>query len=116
MARFLFVYRSDKDTFDTMSSDEIQHFNQMWQVWFAEGSQQGWMLDASNALKTEGRVVSPNSITAGPLVEGKDVVRGYVNVQAETLDTAAELAQGCPVLRHGGRVEVRPLFEGHPGA
>jgi hypothetical protein len=114
MARFLFVYRSDKGTFDTMSPEEIQHFNQKWEVWFAEGSQQGWMLDASSALKTEGRVVSANNITDGPCVEGKDVVRGYANVQADKLDTAAELAKGCPVLQHGGTVEVRPFFEGHP--
>jgi hypothetical protein len=116
MTRFLLVYRSDKDTFDTMSPEEIQRFNQKWQVWFADGARQGWMLDASNALKTEGCVVSANDIAEGPCVEGKDVVRGYVNVQADTLATAAELAKGCPVLQHGGRVEVRPLFEGHPGA
>jgi hypothetical protein len=73
------------------------------------------MLDASHALKTEGRVVSADTTTEGPLVEGNDVVRGYVKVQADTLDTAADLARGCPVLQHGGRVEVRPLFEGHPG-
>ncbi len=98
-----------------MSPDEIQHFNEMWQVWFAEGSQQGWMLDGRHAVQTEGRVVSADNIADGPCLEGNDVVRGYVNVHAETLDTAAELAKGCPVLRHAGRVEVRPLFEGHPG-
>jgi hypothetical protein len=114
MPRFLFVYRSDKDTFDTMTPDEIQRFNQKWQNWFAKGSEEGWMLDASNALKTEGRVVNANIVTDGPCVEGRDVVRGYVNVQADTLDTAADLAKGCPVLQHGGRVEVRPFFEGHP--
>jgi hypothetical protein len=73
------------------------------------------MLDASNALKSEGRLVSANDIIDGPCVEGRDVVRGYVNVQADTLDTAAELAKGCPVLQHGGRVEVRPFLEGTRG-
>jgi hypothetical protein len=93
----------------------IQRFNRKWESWIAEGSQQGWMLDASHALKTEGRVVSAGTTTDGPLVEGTDVVRGYVKVQADTLDNAADLARGCPVLQHGGRVEVRPLFDGHPG-
>jgi hypothetical protein len=74
------------------------------------------MLDASKALKTEGRVISDvNIVTDGPLVEGTDVVRGYVTIEADTLDIATELAKGCPVLQHGGRVEVRPFFEAHPG-
>ena len=48
-------------------------------------------------------------------MEVKGVVRGYVNVQADTLDTAAELAKGCRDLKHGGRVEVRPLLKGTRG-
>jgi hypothetical protein len=115
MTDFLLIFRSDKDTFDTMAPEEVQRFNRMWESWWADGSREGWMLDASRALKTEGRIVDADTVTDGPLVEGRDVVRGYVNVQADTLDTAAELAKGCPVLQHGGRVEVRPFFEGHPG-
>jgi hypothetical protein len=116
MAKFLFVYRSDKDTFDTMAPEELQRVHQMWQTWIAEGLKEGWMLDASTALKTEGRVVNAKKIvTEGPFVEAMDVVRGYVNLQADTLDTAAELAKGCPILLHGGMVEIRPFWEGVPG-
>ncbi|MEC3918922.1 YciI family protein [Nocardia sp. CDC160] len=116
MAKFLIVFRSHKDTFDTMSPEQIRMFNQKWQEWWAQGAREGWMLDASKALKTEGRVINAdNTVTDGPLVEGTDVVRGYLNVQADTLDAAAELAKACPVLQHGGRVEVRPFFETHPG-
>jgi hypothetical protein len=38
MAKFLFVYRSDKDTFDTMVPEELGLFHQKWQTWIAEGS------------------------------------------------------------------------------
>jgi hypothetical protein len=48
-------------------------------------------------------------------VEATNVVRGYVNLHADTLDTAAELAKGCPILLHGGLVEVRQFWEGVPG-
>jgi hypothetical protein len=37
MTHFLFVHRSDKDTFDTMAPEVIQRFNQKWQTWIAEG-------------------------------------------------------------------------------
>jgi hypothetical protein len=40
---------------------------------------------------------------------------GSVAEAADTLDTAAELAKGCPTLLHGGMVEVRPFCEGIPG-
>jgi hypothetical protein len=43
MAKFLFVYPSDKDTFDTMAPEELQRFHQKWQTWMAEGLQKGWM-------------------------------------------------------------------------
>jgi hypothetical protein len=116
MAKFLFVYRSDKDTFDTMPPEDLRRFHEKWQTWLEEGLQKGWVLDASTALKTEGRVVNAKkAVTEGPFVEGKNVVRGYVNLQADTLDTAAELAKGCPILLHGGLVEIRPFWEGVPG-
>jgi hypothetical protein len=93
---FLVVYRSD--TFDTMAPDELQRFHQKWQTWIAEGLQKGWMLDASTALKTEGRVVNVKKVvTDGPFVEGTDVVRGYVNSQSDTFDTASwpRAARSC---------------------
>jgi hypothetical protein len=116
MPKYLILFRSHQDTFATMPPDQVQHFNQKWQSWWAQGEREGWLLDASKALKTEGRVITADlAVTDGPLVEGTDVVRGYINLQADSLDAAAELAKGCPVLQHGGRVEVRPFFETHPG-
>ena len=47
MAKFLFVYRSDKDAFDTMRPDQLQLFHEKWRTWIAEGKQKGWMLDAA---------------------------------------------------------------------
>lgn len=117
MAKFLFVYRSDKNTFTEMPPEDLHRFHDKWQSWMVKGKQQGWMLDASTALKTEGRVIDAEKrVTDGPFVEADDeIVRGYVNVQADTLDIAAELAKDCPVLQHGGFVEVRPFWEGVPG-
>jgi hypothetical protein len=116
MSKFLFFYRSDKDTFDTMAPEELQRFHQKCQTWMAEGLQKGWMLDVSTALKTEGRAVNAKKVVIeGPFVEATNVIRGYVNLQADTLDTAAERAKGCPILLHGGMVEVRPFWEGVPG-
>jgi hypothetical protein len=110
MARFLFVYRRGQSAAANISPDAMQQMLERWRVWISEGLQKGWMVDSGDALKQEGRVVRPAKVvTDGPFVEAKDVVGGFSIVQAETLEEAAELAQGCPGLLSGGSVEVRPL-------
>jgi len=112
MGKFLFIYRSNKDIRESLSPEEMQKTHQKWQAWIAEGFQKGWLLDAGNGLKTEGRVVNAKKvITDGPFVESKDVVGGYAIVQTDTIDAAAEFAKGCPILLMGGTVEVRPFWE-----
>lgn len=110
MANFLFIYRSNNGSFGTMSPEEMQQNMQQWQAWMSEGLQKGWLLDTGDAVKKEGRVVQAKKVVAdGPFVEAREIVSGYSIVRADTLDTAAEFAKGCPVLRRGGTVEVRTL-------
>jgi hypothetical protein len=110
MARFLFVYRNGKDSYGTMSPEEMQQMLQRWNTWIAEGLRQGWMLDAGDALKTEGRVVNAKKVvTDGPFVEAKEIIGGFSITQADSIEAAAELAKGCPIFLRGGSVEVRPL-------
>ena len=110
MAKFLFVYRNRSESYGTMSPEEMQQVLQKWQTWIADGLKKGWMLDAGDALKKEGRVVNARKVVSdGPFIETKEVVGGFSVVQADTLDAAAELAKGCPIFLRGGTVEVRPL-------
>ena len=42
--------------------------------------------------------------------EVKEFINGYTIIKAETVEEAAEMAKGCPILfAPGGSVEVRPL-------
>jgi hypothetical protein len=116
MGKFMFIYRSDKETRDKLPREEMQRLYPKWQVWIADSREKGWMLDPGNGLKTEGRVVNASKVvTDGPFVESKEVVGGYAIVEAETLDAAAEFATGCPILLLGGSVEVRPFWEFNAG-
>jgi hypothetical protein len=110
MAKFLFVYRGGSEAHAKMTPEEMQQNMKKWETWLGEGFQKGWLLDAGDALKEEGRVVkAKNVVTDGPFVEAKEIVGGFSIVEAETLDAAAQLAKGCPGLSMGGVVEVRPL-------
>jgi hypothetical protein len=110
VAKFLFVYRNSSESYGNMSPEEMQQMLQKWQTWIADGLKKGWMLDAGDALKKEGRVVNARKVISdGPFIEVKEMVGGFSIVQADTLDAAAELAKGCPIFLRGGSVEVRPL-------
>ena len=110
MAKFLFVYRNSSESYGALSPEEMQQMLQKWTAWISEGLRQGWMLDAGDGLKPEGRVVNAKKVVSdGPFIEVKEIVGGYSVVQAETADAAAELAKGCPIFLRGGSVEVRPM-------
>jgi hypothetical protein len=110
MADFLFVYRNGTDAHGKMTPEQMQQHMQKWHDWINEGFRLGWMVNAGDGLKKEGRVVNGKKVvTDGPFVESKEIVGGFSIVRADSLDAAAELAKGCPVLLTGGRVEVRPM-------
>ena len=110
MAKFLFVYRNSADSYKTMTPEVMQEMMQKWNDWITDGIRQGWMIDAGDGLKPEGRVVkSKKVVTDGPFTEAKELVGGFSIVQTETLDQAAELAKGCPIFLRGGSVEIRQL-------
>jgi hypothetical protein len=110
MTKFLFVYRNTQESYAAMPREEMQQMMQKWQTWITGGMRDGWMLDAGDGLKSEGRVVNATKVISdGPFVEVKEIIGGFSIVQADTIDVAAEYAKGCPIFLRGGSVEVRPL-------
>jgi hypothetical protein len=109
MAKFLFIYRGNSMERDAMTPEEMQASMAKWSAWIGAAMQQGWMISPGDALTPEGRVVKPKVVTDGPFVEAKEMVGGFSMVEADSIDAAAKLAQGCPGLLTGGTVEVRPL-------
>jgi hypothetical protein len=109
MAKFLFIYRTPLGA-RNMTPEEMQQVLQKWNNWIGEGMHTGWMVDPGDGLKQDGRQVNAKQVvTDGPFVESKEIIGGFSIVQADTIDAAAQLAKGCPVLLRGGTVEVRPL-------
>jgi hypothetical protein len=64
------------------------------------------LLDLGGRLGA-GRVALPKPAPDGPLVEVKELVGGYMIVEATSLDEAIQIASECPgLLRPGSGVEV----------
>lgn len=73
----------------------------------------GWYQSLGTALIDPGapftgaRTVSQNGVEAGPI--GPNAA-GYNLVQVSSLAAATELAEGCPLLKHGRRIIVFETF------
>jgi hypothetical protein len=89
----------------------MQETMQKWVAWFKELGENGHIKDPGNPLEHGGTIVrgKEKTVTDGPYAEAKDVVNGYLVVEAKDLAQATELAKGCPNLAIGGSVEVRPI-------
>jgi hypothetical protein len=112
MARFLFVYRGPKEQHEhEMAPEQMQQIMESWMAWIGKGFEEGWMVDAGDALKLEGKVVNDAKVVSdGPFVESKEIVGGYSIVKCDSFDAAAELAKTCPAVSSpGGSIEIREL-------
>jgi hypothetical protein len=110
MEEFVMLFRN-APTGDARPSPEVmQEFAKKWDAWLAGISAQGKFISGSR-LSFEGRILKPgNIVTDGPYAEVKEILGGFINVKAASLDEAFSMAHGCPILLLGGYVEVRPVM------
>ena len=110
MNEFLFLFRNNSVGAPQGSPEEMQAITQKWMDWVGGIAAQNKLVNRGNRLFGDGKVVrSNNVITDGPYTEIKELIGGYTLVKAESLEEAAELAKGCPILAFGGNVEVREI-------
>jgi hypothetical protein len=107
MSEFTYLFRG-RDL--SASPEQMQKTMQKWLAWFKELEANGHLKDPGHPLEARGVVVRGNGIiNDGPYAEAKDVINGYIIVEAKDLAEAAEISKGCPNLETGGSVEVRPV-------
>ena len=108
MSDFTYLFRGRETN---ASPEQMQKTMERWVAWFKELGAKGHIKDPGHPLEHVGKVVSgkKKTVNDGPFAEAKDVVGGYIVVEAKDLDQATELAKGCPILEVGGSVEVRPI-------
>ncbi|MEO7922228.1 MAG: YciI family protein [Chitinophagaceae bacterium] len=110
MKDFLLVFRNDYSKQPKASPEEMQLIMKQWMDWIGGIAAQNKLTTAGSPLASGGKVVRANNvITDGPYTELKELIGGYTIVKADSLDEAAGLAKGCPILAVGGNVEVREV-------
>ena len=110
MKDYLFLFRGGNT--NGLSPEESQKHMQKWYDWIKKLSDEG-KFKAGEPLGSEGKVVTGNKkvVTDGPFAESKEIVGGYLIVQAKDLNEATEIAKGCPTYDMGGSTEVRDIHK-----
>jgi hypothetical protein len=108
MSEFTYLFRG-RDR--SGSPEQLQKHFEKWVAWFKELEDKGCLKNPGNGLGEGGKVLKGKQKTLidGPYAEAKDVVAGYIVVEAKDLEHAAGISRDCPIFEVGGSVEVRPI-------
>ena len=98
------------DWIKNLSSEEKQRVTDQWMAWFRRLTDERKAV-AGNPLEREGKIVSGKNrvVSDGPFAESKEAIGGYFLLDVATMDDAVAIAQECPGLPYGIRVDVRPV-------
>lgn len=90
---------------------ELEEIMARFSAWMAGLYAKG-IVAGTHGLEPAGKIVrEPGGtvITDGPYAEAKEIVGGYILINAASLDEAVGIARGCPGLHYRLAVEVRPV-------
>ncbi len=108
---YMLIFRGN-DWHKGLSPEEMQQVSDQWMAWFRRLTEEGKAI-AGNPLEPKGKVVSGTYgrvVADGPFAESKEAVGGYFLLKVNSLDEAVAIAQQCPGLPYGAKVEVRPVM------
>ena len=107
---YMLIFRGT-DWSKDLSLEEKQQVYEKWMAWF-NGLMASGQAIAGNPLEKEGKIVSGKNgkvVSDGPFAESKETIGGYFLLKVDSLDDAVAIAQQCPGLSYGIRVEVRQI-------
>jgi hypothetical protein len=113
MSEFVFLFRaSEAERREAMGTPErAQHSLQTWLAWIHDLESKGHLKNRGQPLEPTGKVVRGKMkvVTDGPYAETKDLLLGFIVIEARDMAQAVELSSGCPMVEGGGSVEIRPV-------
>lgn len=108
----MFLFRSPAEAHGGTPEEMQAHF-QKWMDWIGVMRKKGQYLAGEPLEDNLGRVLRGprgTKTSDGPFAEAKEVVGGFMVINAKSLADAAIIAKDCPGLEVGGSVEVRQIM------
>ncbi|MEP6468118.1 MAG: YciI family protein [Parafilimonas sp.] len=110
MKDFLLLYRTDYNLIQQATPEQADANTKKWMDWLGSIAAQNKLANKGNRLHNSSKVVKEDKVvTNGPYSDIKESIGGYSIIKAASYDEAVELAKDCPVLMHGGNVELREI-------
>lgn len=115
MSDFVFLLRSREEDYQAAmgTPERAERSLQAWLEWVQRLKAGGQLKSPGLPLERTGKTVRGQEleVTDGPFAEAKDIVLGFIVVEARDMAHALELARGCPLVLGGGAVEIRPVMD-----
>ena len=111
MEKFMLLFRGGENhAHNAQDSKEARDNMQLWVTWMEELAKKGTLV-GGEPLQPTGKQISGTAkvVSDGPYAEAKELVGGYLIVNAKDIDEAVEISMGCPIFDENGKVEVRQL-------
>jgi hypothetical protein len=110
MKEFMMVFRNEGMGDFVPTPEQTLAVEKQWGDWMGGIAAKGKYVSGTRPGPEGKTVNAQNVVTDGPYAEIKEILLGVINVNADSIDEAVEVAKGCPVLLTGGTVEVRPIM------
>jgi hypothetical protein len=109
MKDFIFLFRSPQSEMVKLSPEEMQGYMKKWSLWTQTLNDKGKLKFGDRLSREEAKIVSDfgKVVTDGPFIESKEIVGGYIIVQAESMNEAVDISKECPIYNVKGIVEIR---------
>ena len=113
MQNYLLLLHQDQNRPRPSAPAEFAAITKEYMSWAERMRGEGRLQGGEKLTDDAGKVLRASSgrvaVTDGPYAESKELVGGYFLISAGDYAEACRLAESCPHLKFGGRIEVRQI-------
>ena len=113
MANYMLFLHRNSSRPAPRSPDEMMAMTKAYMGWADRMRAEGRLKGGDKLTDDPGKVMRPGdgqvTVTDGPYAESKEILAGYFMISAKDYDDACHVAESCPHLGYGGRIEVRQV-------
>lgn len=115
MPDYMLLLHQNQDRPRPSSPDEFMAMMKAYLAWTDRIRAEGRHKAGNKLTDDPGKIIRPEggrtTATDGPYAESKEIVGGFYLISAKDYDEACRVAETCPHLTYGGRIEVRQIQE-----